>query len=90
MDMNLSKFQEIVEDSGAWCAAVHGIAKSGTWFSDWTTTESAEDGARGCYYSWIFLKLGSIETYWLQTDILHDVIRRVGRQLNMNNFLTMI
>ena len=30
MDMNLSKFQEIVEDSGAWCAAVHGIAKSGT------------------------------------------------------------
>ena len=30
MDMNLSKFQEIVEDRGAWCAAVHGVAKSWT------------------------------------------------------------
>ena len=30
MDMNLSKLQEIVEDRGAWRAAVHGIAKSGT------------------------------------------------------------
>ena len=29
-DMNLSKFQEIVEDRGAWCAAVHGVTKSRT------------------------------------------------------------
>ena len=28
MDMNLSKLQEIVEDRGAWYAAVHGIAES--------------------------------------------------------------
>ena len=28
MDMNLSKFWEIVEDRGAWCAAVLGAAKS--------------------------------------------------------------
>ena len=31
MDMNLSKLQEIVEDRGAWCAEVHGVAKSETW-----------------------------------------------------------
>ena len=30
MDMNLSKFQEIVKDRGAWCAAVHGVAKRWT------------------------------------------------------------
>ena len=34
MDMNLSKLQEIVEDSGAWRAAVHGVAKSWTGFND--------------------------------------------------------
>ena len=38
MDMNLSKLREIVEDGGAWCAAVHGVTKSWTWLSDWTTT----------------------------------------------------
>ena len=30
MDMNLNKFQEIVEDRGAWRAAVHRVAKSQT------------------------------------------------------------
>ena len=37
MDMNLSKLQEIVKDRKAWRAAVHGVAKSRTWLSDWTT-----------------------------------------------------
>ena len=30
MDVNLNKLQEIVEDRGAWCAAVLGVTKSWT------------------------------------------------------------
>ena len=38
VDMSLSKLQDMVKDRGAWRSAVHGVAKSWTWLSNWMMT----------------------------------------------------
>ena len=53
MEMNLGKLWEIVKDREAWCAIVHGVVKSQTWLSNWTTTTSETQ----CFWVLKFLSM---------------------------------
>ena len=41
MDMDVGRFCEVVKDTEAWRAAVHGVTKSWTGLSDWTELNMA-------------------------------------------------
>ena len=60
MDVSLNKLWETVKDRKGWCAVVHGVTKSRTWLSDWTTREAhcldkvgTQIRWRRCLESWV-------------------------------------
>ena len=52
MGLNLNKLEELVMDRHA---AVHGVAKSWTWLSDWTQLKLFITKSKMCFPSWTFI-----------------------------------
>ena len=64
MDMVLGGLRKLVTDREAWRAAVHGVAKSRTWLSDWTEL------------NWYTLTVCQIGSGWLNIILSNKLMNR--------------
>ena len=80
MDMSLNKLQELVMDRGPWSAAVHGVAKSQTWLSNWTEPTS------GTVWLIVYTLYEYLLTIFYEKNMKHHPTKFIRHIKNQNIF----